>query len=264
MTSTAYEQITTEDRDGVRLITLSRPERLNAWTYTMSDELVDAIDEADADPSIGAVVVTGAGRGFCAGADIEDTFSPKPGPDVEYASEATSSAEPRRDWIDVIRSTKPIVAAVNGVVLGVGLTMILPFDRIIASTEARFSLRFVKMGLVPELASSHFLPARVGFGAASDLMLSGRMLDAAAAHDLGLCDELAAPDALVETAIERAAEYGENPARQLRWIKQLISQNSSEADLGLVQRRELERLEQAYASPEHAEAVRAFMAKRRS
>lgn len=257
MTNTAYRQITTEQRDGVLLITLSRPERLNAWTYAMSAELVDAIDAADADPSVGAVVVTGAGRGFCAGADIEDTFSPQP--DAEPSASAN-----RRDWVDVIRSTKPIVAAVNGVVLGVGLTMILPFDRIIASTDARFSLRFVKMGLVPELASSHFLPARVGFGAASDLMLSGRMLDAAAAHDLGLCDELVAPDALVATAIERANEYGENPTPQLRWIKQLISQNSAETDLGVVQRRELERLEQAYATPEHAEAVRAFMAKRRS
>jgi enoyl-CoA hydratase/carnithine racemase len=265
MTSTTYEQITTEQRDGVLLVTLSRPERLNAWTFTMSAELVRAIEAADADPAIGAVVVTGAGRGFCAGADIEATFAPKPEPDDDRAIDDLRSWDSdRRDWVEVVRSTKPIVAAVNGVAVGVGLTMILPFDRIIASTDARFSLRFVKMGLVPELGSSHFLPARVGFGAASDLMLSGRMLDAAAAHDVGLCDELVEPDALVATAIERAIEYGENPARQLRWIKQLISQNASESDIGLVQRREMELLQEAYASPEHADAVQAFMEKRRS
>lgn len=187
MTSTAYEQITTEQRDGTLLITLNRPERLNAWTYTMIEELIDALHDADADDSIGAVVMTGAGRGFCAGADIEDTFATRP--------EGDDSPQPLsvRSWVDVVRSTKPIVAAVNGVAIGVGLTMILSFDRIIASTDARFSLRFVKMGLVPELGSTYFTPARVGFGAASDLMLSGRTLDATAAREIGLCDELVDP-----------------------------------------------------------------------
>lgn len=253
-----YEQITTERRDRVLLVTLNRPDRLNAWTYTMSAELVDAIEAADADDGIGAVVVTGAGRGFCAGADIEDTFS------TQLDGADTSPRPVRRDWLEVVRSTKPIVAAVNGVAVGVGLTMILPFDRIVASTEARFSLRFVKMGLVPELASSHFVSARVGFGPASDLMLSGRMLDAAAAHELGLCDELVAHDDVIDVAVARAAEYGENPARQLRWIKQLITQNAAEADLAVVQQRELALLKEAYASPEHAAAVEAFMAGRRS
>jgi enoyl-CoA hydratase/carnithine racemase len=256
--STGYDQIITEHRDGVLLITLNRPDRLNAWTYTMSRELIDAIRGADADDSIGAVVVTGAGRGFCAGADIEATFAARPdGDDTPEPSEVQS-------WVDVVRSTKPIVAAVNGVAVGVGLTMILPFDRIIASTEARFSLRFIKMGLVPELGSSHFVPARIGFGAASDLMLSGRMLDAPAARELGLCDELVDHDDLVAVALERAGEYGANPARQLRWIKQLLGQNESEADIDLVQRREMELLQAAYQSPEHAAAVRGFMESRRS
>jgi enoyl-CoA hydratase/carnithine racemase len=251
-----YDQITTERREGALLVTLNRPERLNAWTPRMSGELVDAIEGADADDDIGAVVVTGAGRGFCAGADIEAFNAQLDGDD------SAARPENRRSWIDVVRSTKPIVAAVNGVAVGIGLTMILPFDRIIASTDARFSLRFVKMGLVPELGSSHLVPARIGFGAASDLMLSGRMLDAAGALDVGLCDEVVAADDLVATALERAGEYGANPARQLRWIKQLLTQNESEADLDLVQRRELELLEQAYVSPEHADAVRAFLEKR--
>jgi Enoyl-CoA hydratase/carnithine racemase len=252
-----FDQISTEQRDDVLLITLNRPERLNAWTAQMSAELTEAIEAADADPSVGAVVMTGAGRGFCAGADIEATFNAQLDGD-------TSAARPvaRRSWIDLVRSTKPIVAAVNGAAVGVGLTMILPCDRIIASTAAKFSLRFVKMGLVPELASSYFLPARVGWSAASDLMLSGRIIDAEAALAVGLTDEVVAPDALVDRAIEQAREYAENPAPQLRWIKELLTMNAAEADPEQVQAREMEYLQRAYQSEEHAAAVRSFLESR--
>jgi enoyl-CoA hydratase/carnithine racemase len=168
----------------------------------MTTELTDAIEAADTDPGAGAVVISGAGRGFCAGADIEAAFDARLDGDETAARPVT-----RRSWIDLVRTTKPIVAAVNGAVVGIGLTMVLPCDRIVASSAARFSLRFVKMGLVPELASSHFLPARVGWGAASDLMLSGRIVDAAAALDTGLTDEVVDPDALVDRALV-AREYG--------------------------------------------------------
>jgi len=147
-----YEQILREQRDEVVLLTLNRPDKLNAWTPQMSAELTDAIEAADADTSVGAVVVTGAGRGFCAGADISAVFNAQ----IEGDSSASAPARPARarDWIELIRSTKPIVAAVNGPSIGVGLTMILPFDRIVVAESAKLSVRFVKMGLVPELASS--------------------------------------------------------------------------------------------------------------
>ena len=250
-----YTQITADRQDDVVVLTLHRPEKLNAWTPRMSAELVHAIEAADADPDVGAVVVTGAGRGFCAGADIEAVF------DAQISGEA-SSTERTRDWVSMVRSVKPLVAAVNGVAVGVGLTMILPFDRIVASDQARFSLRFVKMGLVPELASSSFVPQRVGFGVASDLMLSGRMVPAEEAVALGLADELVPHDTLLEAAVARARTYGENPARQLRWIKELLTANATESDPMVAQRRELERLQECYASAEHKEAVAAFMEKR--
>lgn len=249
-------QITVEVTDGVALLTLNRPERLNAWTPTMSEELTDAILAADEDAGVGAVVVTGAGRGFCAGADIEESFKAQLDGDADAARPRST-----RSWVDLVRTTKPIIAAVNGAAVGVGLTMILPFDRIVASTAARFSLRFVKMGLVPELASSHWAPVRMGFAAASDLMLSGRIIDAAEAVRLGLADELVEPEALVARACELGREYGENPARQLRWIKQLVTQNHADGDSDAVQRRELELLEQCYVSPEHKAAVEAFVAR---
>lgn len=251
-----YEQITREQRDDVVVLTLNRPEKMNAWTYRMSAELTHAIEDADADPAVGAVVVTGNGRAFCAGADIDAVFN------TQIEGGASPQPERRHDWVDVVRRTKPLVAAVNGVAVGVGLTMILPFDRIITCEGARFSLRFVKMGLVPELASSYFVPQRVGFGVASDLMLSGRMVDAAEAVELGLADELVPAASLVDDAVARARTYGENPAPQLRWIKQLLTTNASEGDPALVQQREGELLQQAYASAEHKEAVSAFLEKR--
>ncbi len=195
-----YEQILQEQRDDIVLLTLNRPEKLNAWTPRMSAELVDAIEAADANASVGAVVVTGAGRGFCAGADVSAVF------DAQLSGEASSAPPPTRtrDWVELVRSTKPIVAAVNGPAIGVGLTMILPFDRIVVAESAKLSVRFVKMGLVPELASSSILPQRCGFGAASDLMLSGRTVLGPEAVALGLADECVADDTVLDAAIERA------------------------------------------------------------
>ena len=252
-----YEQILREQRDDIVLLTLNRPDKLNAWTPQMSAELTDAIETADADTSVGAVVVTGAGRGFCAGADIGAVFG------AQLSGDTNASRPGRaRNWVELVRSTKPIVAAVNGPAVGVGLTMILPFDRIVVSPEAKLSVRFVKMGLVPELASSLFLPQRCGLGVATDLMLSGKTVLGDEAVAIGLADEVAPTDQVLDVAIERAKSYGSNPTPQLRWIKQLITQNACETDPAAAQRREIEMLQLAYASPEHKEAVAAFMEKR--
>jgi 2-(1,2-epoxy-1,2-dihydrophenyl)acetyl-CoA isomerase len=167
-----------------------------------------------------------------------------------------------RDWITLIRSTKPIVAAVNGPAIGLGLTMILSFDRIVAARGAKLSVRFVKMGLVPELASSLFLPVRCGWGVASDLMLSGRTLEADEALTLRIVDEVVEPESVLDVAIDRARSYGENAAPQLRWIKELLTKNANETDPIAAQGRELALLAQAYATPEHKEAVAAFLEKR--
>jgi 2-(1,2-epoxy-1,2-dihydrophenyl)acetyl-CoA isomerase len=251
-----YEQILREQRDEVVLLTLNRPDRLNAWTFRMSAELVDAIEAADADDSVGAVVVTGAGRGFCAGADMSAVFeSPQDDPHGGTGGGAV-------DWVDLVRRTKPIVAAVNGAAIGVGLTMVLPFDRIVVAEGAKLSMRFVKMGVVPELASTFLLPQRCGFGAASDLVLSGRTILGPEAAALGVADECVRDDQVLDVAMARARSYAENPTPQLRWIKQLLTLNGTDPDLRAVQRREMDLLQQAYQTPEHREAVTAFMEKR--
>ena len=202
---------------------------------------------------------TGAGRGFCAGADIEAVFESG----IEGQHQEVTEPERRpSDWVRLCRESKPMIAAINGPAIGLGLTLVLPFDQIVAATGAKLSARFVKMGLVPELASSHFLTARCGFGAASWLALSGTTVLAEEALRLGLVDRVTEPDALLDEAMAMAAELAGNPPTQLRLIKQLLSANADETDLAAVQRRELEALNLAYTTPEHAEAVRAFLEKR--
>jgi enoyl-CoA hydratase/carnithine racemase len=254
-----FEQVVVEQVDAVLRITLNRPDRLNAWTPTMMAELAAAVSAANDDRSIGAVVVTGAGRGFCAGADIEAVFEPQL---HDGEDERTEPRERPVDWVRLCRESKPLIAAINGPAIGVGLTLVLPFDQILVAEGAKLSARFVKMGLVPELASSHWLVTRCGFGAASWLALSGTTVVAEEARELGLVDRVTTPGALLDEAMDLASELAGNPPTQLRLIKQLLTVNASETDLDAVQRRELEAMKRCYQSPEHAEAVRAFIEKR--
>jgi len=255
-----YEQIRVEDRGAVALLTLQRPDRLNAWTPRMSEELMSAIERANADPAVGAVVLTGAGRGFCAGADVRDAFQRR----GEESTDSSGAAKSRRQgsWVHLVRQSKPLIAAVNGVAVGVGLTMILPFDLILASERARFGMFFVKMGLVPELASTYFLVQRVGFAMASEMCLSGRLVEAEEAAAHGLANRVVAAEKLVDEAIAEADAIAANPDRQLRMIKELLSRNGSEPDLDAVMKREFDLLQLCYASPEHSEAIAAFTEKR--
>ena len=261
-----YDQITYETDGNVAVITLNRPDRLNAWTSHMAEEIMDAVGQANADPTVGAIILTGAGRGFCAGADIKDTFKSRLQEDAKAAD-----AEPTggrggmpagMDWVEMLYDSKPLIAAVNGVAVGVGNTMILPFDVLMASEEAQFGMFFVKMGLVPELGSSHFLERRVGFGKANELCLTGRMIGAKEALEIGLIDRLCAPEALLEDAKALGREMAQNPARQLRMIRKMIRDHGPQSDITVVQERESELLDECRASPEHAEAVDAFINKR--
>ena len=266
MSTVAYEQLLEERRDDVVVLTLNRPERLNAWTPRMSAELSSAITAANDDDRVGAIVVTGAGRGFCAGADIGGQFAANldggRGDEREPAGSRPEEEAPVGGWVRLCRASKPLVAAINGAAVGVGLTMVLPFDQLVAAEGAKLSARFVKMGLVPELASSHFLVARCGWGAASWLALSGTTVLAEEAARLGLVDRVVPAERVLDEAVAVAAEFAANPGPQVRMIKELLTENACEADLDAVQRREMAALEKAYRTPEHREAVTAFLEKR--
>ncbi|HSG89706.1 MAG TPA: enoyl-CoA hydratase-related protein [Pseudomonadales bacterium] len=262
----SHETILTEIDDGILTITLNRPDRLNAWTYQMGAELADAVRAGNEDPAVEAMIVTGAGRGFCAGADIGDVFAAQQQSDTPTQTPTgdqgkTGSASPR-DWVALVRASKPMVAAINGAAIGVGLTQVLPFDALIAAEGAKLSLRFIRMGLVPELASSQFVLQRVGFGAASDLMLTGRTLLAEEAAELRLIDRAVPAEELMDAARATARAMGQNPQSALRMVKQLLTDNANEQDLARVQQRELAALQACYVSPEHKEAIAAFMDKR--
>ena len=258
MNASQFETILTSLDQGVMTITMNRPDRLNAWTYQMGAELQQAIESGNDNPEVNVFVLTGAGRGFCAGADIKDLFK-----NQADSGDVGSNERPARDWVGLVRRAKPMIAAVNGAAVGVGLTQILPCDYIMASPDAKFSARFVKMGVVPELASSYYLVARAGFGLANRMMLTGETLDAAEAQRIGLVDELV-PDAhsLLPRAIKLAKQIGENPPVALSAVKELVTANMAEPDIKEVQRREMAALAEAYKSPEHHEAIAAFIEKR--
>jgi len=248
------------DRDGdVGIVTLNRPERMNALNNQMSEEFNEAVAELNDDPSIGAIVITGNGRSFCAGADFtrfEDS--------VRAKQEGTTAAQPkwRFNWVEYLLQAKPTVAAINGPSIGAGLTRVLPCDVRIASERATFSMRFVRVGIVPELASTHLLSQIVGLQRSLDLCLSGRTIDAREAERIGLVLKTVAPDDLLPEAIALAREYAQIGPECLRETKQLIYQNTGEQDIVKVIEREREALARRRGSAEQAEAVAAFREKR--
>lgn len=259
-----YTQITYESEGPVAAITLDRPDKLNAWTPRMAEEQANAIGRANDDETVGAIVMTGAGRGFCAGADMDATFQSRiSGTDPGNNTAGGRGGMPEGlDWVALIRASKPVVCAINGAAVGIGVTMCLPCDQIVVSSTAKLGMGFIKMGLVPELASTRLLAARVGFGRASDLFLSGRLVKGAEAHSIGLADQIAEPDDLLDLAMRTAASYAANPDPQLRMTKALLTENVVETDLTAIQDREQGLLAECWKSPEHAEAVNAFLEKR--
>ncbi|MGW4340949.1 enoyl-CoA hydratase-related protein [Rhodococcus koreensis] len=198
--------------DGIATITLNRPDRLNAFTATMAREIVISLDAADADDDVRVVLITGAGRAFCAGADLADgaaTFD-----DSEAGQDGMIGGVPR-DFggiaaMRIAASLKPVIAAINGPAVGVGATMTLPADLRIASDAARFGFVFARRGLVPEAASSWFLPRIVGISQAMEWVATGRVFHAAEALSGGLVSKVVDGDGLLAAANEIAAEIAEN------------------------------------------------------
>ena len=221
----AYETLLTDLEDGVFTLTLNRPERLNAFTGEMMQDYLEVLDEIDANDEVRVVIVTGAGRGFCAGADLSSgsgTF------DSGAGSEAEPPAVPRdgggRVTLRLFECKKPLIAAINGPAVGVGITQTLPMDIRLASDQARIGFVFARRGLVPEACSSWFLPRVVGISKAMEWVATGRVFDAAEAHAAGLVSELLAPGDLLPRARELATEIAENTSavsvalsRQMLW-----------------------------------------------
>ena len=220
-----YTQIRYEVSDSIATVTLARPEKMNAFTGVMMRELLDVFDVIDADDAVRAVIVTGDGKAFCAGADLSSgakTFD-----DGDWSS--TSDDSIRRDGggqvtLRIFACKKPVIAAINGAAVGIGATMTLPMDVRLASSAARIGFVFTRRGIVPEACSSWFLPRVVGISRAAEWVYTGRILSADEAHEGDLVRTVYAPDELLPAARMLAREIADNTSgvsvalsRQMLW-----------------------------------------------
>lgn len=220
----SYNTIRYDVEDGILTLTLHRPEKLNAFTGEMMEEMIDAFDRADADDDVRAIIVTGEGRAFCAGADLSSG-----GNTFDYDDRDDRGSGMSRDGggiltLRIYELKKPIIAAINGPAVGVGVTMTLPMDIRLASDNAKFGFVFARRGIVPEACSSYFLPRVVGINQALEWCYSGRVFPAQEALDRGLVRSLHDKDDLLPAAREIAKDIAENTSavsvtlvRQMMW-----------------------------------------------
>lgn len=259
--SIRYEQ----RADAVALLTMTSEDGKNTQTVAGVQSLVDAIQRANSDDSVGALVITGEGKAFCAGGDMSELFLPKNRGEVPY-----DDSDPYTgglgllsvDWVELVRNSKPIVVAFNGYSVGGGLTFFLPCDVLVASAQASFHFMFAKLGIVAEICSTKYLPARVGYGRASEILLRARTVMPDEALRIGLIDSVFPAESLVEEAIAIAASIAANPPTMLQMTKRLLDQNYLETDNAKVWKSESDALRECFALEEHKEAVNAFLEKR--
>src|SRR5438046_4820182 len=208
----SFEEIRYQVADHISTITLNRPERLNAFTPTMGRELIEALDAADADDDVRAIVVTGAGRGFCAGSDLEAGGSTFDWSERHAAGEEVPRDGGGRISLRLFECVKPVIAAINGPAVGVGITMTLPMDVRLAAEGAKIGFVFTRRGIVPEACSSWFLPRIVGISQAMEWVATGRVFDAQEALAGGLVRSVHASGDLLPTAYSLAREIADNTA----------------------------------------------------
>jgi enoyl-CoA hydratase/carnithine racemase len=258
----AYETMLYEVHDQVATITLNRPEKLNAYTPRMGEELVEAMRRADRDPKARVIVLTGAGRAFCAGADISIFAA-----DLEARKSPDASHRDRYEAIFsyprlMVGLSKPTIAAINGFALGVGCTMTLPCDIRIAAEQAEIGIIFGRVGLIAELGSTYLLPRLISAARAAEMMLTGKRFSARECLAMGLVSHVTPGDKLMAKARELADEMLQCSSTSLTYTRQGLH-HGLDGTLETAIQFELAALEQCRSSPEHAEYVAAFMEKRK-
>jgi enoyl-CoA hydratase/carnithine racemase len=238
--------------ESVLEIRLNRPEKKNALTRAMYDAMAAAFEQVDADPTLRVALLTGTGDTFTSGNDIADF-------QVRAASRGQSSASRFLPTISSLQ--KPLIAAVNGAAVGVGTTMLMHCDLIIAARSARFVMPFTALGLVPEAGSSLLFPRLLGYQRANALLLLGEPMDAATAHEWGFVNRVVDDAVLMDTARDVATRLASLPPQAVRLTKRLIRHGP--ADLAKRMEEEIREFRERVASPEAGEAFRAFMEKRK-
>lgn len=268
-----FSTITYDVADGVATITLNRPEKLNAFNLAMMDDLIAAFDLVDADDKVHAVIVTGAGRAFCAGADLEagaaafdadalEDSPVRPDGSLDYSKESARDGG-GRVALRIFRCLKPVIAAINGPAVGIGATMTLPMDIRLASENARFGFVFSRRGIVPEAASSFFLPRVVGISQALEWCFSGRVFPAAEAKDGGLVKSVLSAEELLPAAQAIAKEIVENTSPvSIALIRQMLWRGLGMTDPMQAHQVDSRGIMSRGRSKDVAEGVTAFLEKR--
>jgi 2-(1,2-epoxy-1,2-dihydrophenyl)acetyl-CoA isomerase len=254
-----YETVLYEKDSGVATVSLNRPEKLNAFDATMHEELRAALDSAAADEEVRCVVLRGEGRGFSAGADLAEVVQGAEGdPDLGEYLRSTYSRLVKR----IVATEKPIVAALHGPVYGAGVGIALACDLRIAAESAKFSVAFIKIGLMPDAGVTFFLPRVVGLGRAMQMSMLGDAVDAEEAYRIGLVNKVVSEDALAEETRKLAEQLAAMPTRALGRIKHSLYA-SFETDLETALEHEAEGQTFCGHTHDHKEGVAAFFEKRR-
>ncbi len=257
-----YKLIIFDVSGQIATITLNRPERLNAWTYEMSIEIWDALMKVENDPNLRVTIITGAGRGFCAGADLSSG-----GTTFDGSNRPREEDERRRREGSLIRRyfslKKPVIVAINGPVVGVGVTFILPFDIRIAAESARIGIVFNRRGVIPEIACPWILPRIIGISKAAELMYTGRIVNAKEALEFGLVSRVVPDDKLMDTAREIAEEILLSAPVSVALTKSMLYQFLTETDIDKAERINHQYFGWTGTQPDAREGVVSFLQKRK-
>ncbi|HEX5268262.1 MAG TPA: enoyl-CoA hydratase-related protein [Acidimicrobiales bacterium] len=263
-----YQTILTEDKDGVATVTFNRPDRMNAYTARLGLEVRHAIVTFDRREDVRAIVVTGAGRAFCAGADLAagaDTFSGGGGGGSRGGVMTDRSADELRidDRREYWEMNTPIIAAINGHAIGVGLTMPMQWDIRVAAEEAKLAFAFSRRGVIPELSANWIVPRIVGVSRGLELLMTGRTFSGREAAEMGLVSEALPADQVLARALDLARDIAENVAPVSAGIvKRLVYSNLAEPDRPAAQRREGALFGWTTGQPDSREGPMAFLEKR--
>src|SRR5215471_12445549 len=255
-----YECLLYEVKDGIATLTLNRPDRLNALGGSLRDDLHDAVTRSAADPDVRVMVITGAGKGFCAGGDVKAMSEAKAGARERPLIEKIAPGRDRT-LLAMREAPQPIIAAINGAAAGAGMNLALGCDLRIASTEAKFAQAFVRRGLHPDWGGTYFLPRVVGMAKACEMIFTGDLIDATEALRLGIVSRVVQPQELLPATYELAAKIAQGPPIAIRLARRALYHNQ-EADLRSALEFETFAQNICQDTDDAREGIRAFVEKR--
>jgi len=257
-----YNTVLYEKKGSIAIVTFNRPEKMNASTDLMYEELLDCFARVDGDEDVRVLIITGAGKAFCAGADLKDRFLPKIEKRKKGLLKDVTEEISDRGALALSRIRKVTIAAVNGVASGVGCTLALGCDIRMASEKARFGFPFLRVGLLPEFGSTYYLPRLVGIGKACELVFTGQTVDAQEAKEIGLVNRVVSPEKLMEETFTMADRIVRMPPLALMISKRALYQGLRAPDLASQLQYETLALVHLFGTADHEEGVRSFLDKR--